>query len=187
MSLSTVIVASIGVNVEIHSFTVSTASNIASLSSCISLLYASGSPFIIVRSVCRSPYTLAVLPLISSVTSGFFFCGIIELPVEYASSSSINLNSHEHHMIISSENLERCIISIEISEHNSTQKSLSDTPSRLFIVISLKPRSSAVLFLLRGYVVPASAHEPSGITSILSLQSASLVRSLVSICAYAIR
>ena len=107
--------------------------------------------------------------------------GIIELPVEYASSSSINLNSHEHHMIISSENLERCIISIEISEHNSTQKSLSDTPSRLFIVISLKPRSSAVLFLLRGYVVPASAHEPSGITSILSLQSASRVRSLVSI------
>ena len=37
--------------------------------------------FSIESSVVRSPMTLPVLPRISSVTSGFFFCGMIEEPV----------------------------------------------------------------------------------------------------------
>ena len=60
---------------------VSYASNTGSLSSCMSLLYASGSPFITVRRPIRWPYTRPVLPRISSAMSGFFFCGIILLPV----------------------------------------------------------------------------------------------------------
>ena len=43
----------IGLKVIRQSFTVSIASNMASLSSCISLLYARGSPFIVVRSPIR--------------------------------------------------------------------------------------------------------------------------------------
>ena len=44
---------------------------------------------------------------------------------------------------LSSENLERCIISIEQSLANSTQKSLSETPSILFNAISVKPNFCA--------------------------------------------
>ena len=113
LSFSTRMVSSMGVKVSRHSFTLSTASKIASLSSCMSLLYASGRPFIMVSRVWRSPYTLAVLPRISSVISGFFFWGMIDEPVANASSSSMNLNSHEHQRMISSEKRDRCIMMIE--------------------------------------------------------------------------
>ena len=115
------IVSSIGVNAVRHILTVSTASKIASLSSCISLLYASAIPFIIVSSVILSPKTLPLLPRTSSAISGFFFCGIIDEPVENASSSSTNLNSQLHHIIISSEKRERCTIIIERTDANSMQ------------------------------------------------------------------
>ena len=100
------IVAIIGVRAVRHILTVSMLSKIASLSSCISLLYASGRPFIVVSSPQRSPITRPALPRASSARSGFFFCGIMLEPVEKASSSSANLNSHEHHMIISSHRRE---------------------------------------------------------------------------------
>ena len=76
-------------------------------------------PFIVVSSDVRAPYTRPVFPLTSSAISGFFFCGIIELPVLYASSSSINLYSFEFHIIISSENLERCIMISALADRNS--------------------------------------------------------------------
>ena len=57
----------------------------------------------------------------SSVTSGFFFCGIIDEPVAKASSSSMNLNSHEHQRIISSEKRERCVISRDSAQQSSMQ------------------------------------------------------------------
>src|SRR5699024_12367833 len=60
------IVAIIPVKSGRHVCTVSMASNAISLSSCISLLYASGIPFIVVRSDISAPYTRPVFPLTRS-------------------------------------------------------------------------------------------------------------------------
>ena len=106
---------------------------------------------------------------------------MIDDPVEKASSSSINLNSHEHHAIISSENLERCIIIRERAEASSMQKSLSDTESREFKVGPSKPRMSAVISLSVGYVVPARAQAPSGLKFMRFTVSLILPTSLMSI------
>ena len=144
-------------------------------------------PFITVKRVVRSPKTLPLLPLTSSAISGFFFCGIIDEPVENASSSSTNLNSHEHHIIISSLKRERCTITSESAEASSMQKSLSETPSSELRLTLSKPRRSATIFLSSGYVVPASAPEPSGKTFMRFLTSARRSKSRRSICAYAIR
>ena len=67
--------------------TVSSASNTASLSSCRSLLYPLGSPFIVAIHPVRWPIKRPDLPRISSSGSGFFFCGIMLLPVLDASES----------------------------------------------------------------------------------------------------
>ena len=47
-------------------------------------------PFIVVRIDINAPYTRPVFPRTSSAISGFFFCGMILLPVLYASSISTN-------------------------------------------------------------------------------------------------
>ena len=73
-----------------------------------------------------------------------------------------------HQRIISSENLERCIIIIENADNASIAWSLSDTASKLFNVILEKPRVFATDSLFRGYVVAANAPDPRGIVSILS-------------------
>ena len=146
----TPMIAIIGVKAVRHILTVSTASKIASLSSCISLLYARAIPFITVKSVVKSPNTRPLFPLTSSAISGFFFCGIMDEPVEKASSSSTNLNSQLHHIMISSENLERCTIIIESAAASSMQKSRSETPSSELSVTPSNPRSSAVCALLSG-------------------------------------
>ncbi len=52
---STVIVSTIAVNTGMHWLSVSSASKTGSLSSCMSLLYASGRLFMTVRSPIRSP------------------------------------------------------------------------------------------------------------------------------------
>ena len=75
--------------------------------------------------------------------SEFFFCGIIEEPVVYASSSSTNWNSHDDHRMISSDRRDRCIISTASALHSSTQKSRSDTPSRLLAVTPSIPSDLA--------------------------------------------
>ena len=92
----------------------------------------------------RSPNTRPLLPRISSVMSGFFFCGMMLEPVENASSSSMNLNSHEHQRMISSEKRERCTIAMETAAAISAQKSRSATPSRLLRLTAEKPSSFAV-------------------------------------------
>ena len=186
-SFKTRIVFSIGINGVRHRRRVSTASNTASLSSCMSLLYASGRPFIMVKSAIRSPNTRPLLPRISSVISGFFFCGMMLEPVENASSSSMNLNSHEHQRMISSENLERCTIASEIAAAISAQKSRSATPSRLLRLTPEKPSSFAVKSRSSGYVVPAKAPEPSGQTSIRFNASCIRPMSRRNISAYAIK
>ena len=133
-----------------------------SLSSCISLLYASGRPFSIVSSVTRSPYTRPVLPRTSSAISGFFFWGIIDEPVVNASDNSTNPNSQDDHSTSSSESRDRCIITMAISAASSTQKSRSDTPSIEFRHTFSMPSFSASDLRSVGYVVPASAQLPIG-------------------------
>ena len=82
--------------------------------------------------------------------SGFFFWGMMEEPVENASSSSMNLNSQEHHRIISSEKRDRCTITRERAAASSTAKSRSDTPSRELAVTPSMPRAAATASLSRG-------------------------------------
>ena len=112
-------VFNIPVNSATQPFTVSIASKVSSLSSCISLLYASGSPFIVVRIDTNAPYTRPVLPRTSSAISGFFFCGMMLLPVEYASSISTKWYSLQFHMIISSLKRLRCIIMVDSADNSS--------------------------------------------------------------------
>ena len=63
------------------------------------------------------------------------------------------------------------------------QKSLSETPSRLFSQAPSKPKSCAVILRSIGYVVPAKAQLPSGIIFILFFASESLDKSRRNICA----
>ena len=75
------------------SSSVSTASKTCSLSSCRSLLYASGSAC---RTPCIAPRcaaTRGAFARSSSAASGFFFCGMIEDPELHASGSSQKPNS----------------------------------------------------------------------------------------------
>ena len=61
---------------------VSAESNSGSLSSCRSRLYARGKAFKVVRRPVRFPTSRPAFPRASSAISGFFFCGIIDDPVE---------------------------------------------------------------------------------------------------------
>ncbi|MNJ75636.1 hypothetical protein D3C77_727600 [compost metagenome] len=72
------------------------------------------------------------MPRTSSGTSGFFFCGIMLLPVQNASSSSTKRNSVLLHMTSSSLKRDKCIIRIDASARNSRMKSRSLTASKLF-------------------------------------------------------
>ena len=75
--------------------------------------------------------------------SGFFFCGMMDEPVEKESDSVTNLNSQLHHRQISSLKRDRCIIRMDRSLISSSAKSRSDTPSMEFMQIPLKPSWSA--------------------------------------------
>ena len=96
------------------------------------------------------PYTLPDFPRISSATSGFFFWGIMELPVEQESSISTNENSLVFQSMSSSQKRLRCIMHIERAEESSITKSLSDTPSNELRVIASNPSSSATICLSSG-------------------------------------
>ena len=113
--------------------------------------------------------------------SGFFFCGIIEDPVAKASSRFINENSEVHQIIISSENLDKCIEITEIIIASSIIKSLSLTESKLFSVGFENPSSFATRCLSKSKVVPARAPAPRGISSLLSKKSSIREISLLNI------
>jgi hypothetical protein len=70
-----------------QSLMVSTVSKRPSHASWKSLLYVVGVPFITAMKPVRVPSKRPDLPRRSSSASGFFFCGIREDPVEYASDS----------------------------------------------------------------------------------------------------
>ena len=79
--------------------------------------------------------TLADFPRTSSIGSGFFFWGIILLPVETESLGVINPNSSEAHSTHSSPSRERWTAVMELAERNSNTKSRSETASILFKII----------------------------------------------------
>ncbi|MCY1275947.1 hypothetical protein D9M70_245990 [compost metagenome] len=124
---------------------VSAASNSGSLSSWLSLLYASGWPFIRVSRPVRWPNTRPDLPRTSSGTSGFFFCGMIEEPVQKRSGRSMNWNCALVQSTSSSEKRDRCIIARDAAAQNSMAKSRSETPSSELPEIASKPSSSQVI------------------------------------------
>ena len=94
--------------------------------------------------------------------SGFFFCGVMDEPVVKPLSSSINWNSQLDHRMSSSESRDRCIMMSAQALMSSTQKSRSDTPSRLFSQMAEKPSFCASKARSVGYVVPARAQQPMG-------------------------
>ena len=61
--------------------------------------------------------------------SGFFFCGMIDEPVDHASSSTAQPNSREAHRQISSPSRDRCTPTIAATKRNSATKSRSLTAS----------------------------------------------------------
>ncbi|MNY58813.1 hypothetical protein D3C86_1951970 [compost metagenome] len=86
----------------------------------------------------------------------------MELPVQNASSSSMNWNSVDDHSTISSLKRERCIMIMDALERNSKMKSRSLTASKEFSYTRPNPSCSATKWRSIGKVVPASAPAPSG-------------------------
>ena len=62
----------------------------------------------VIISAVRQPMIRPEWPRTSSAASGFFFCGMIELPVERLSGSTTNPNGWLAQMISSSASRDRC-------------------------------------------------------------------------------
>ena len=128
-------------------------------------------------SVVRSPTTRAERPRISSRTSGFFFCGMMLLPVQIASGNARKPNSCVLQRTHSSAQPARCSAIIVSTKTDSTAKSRSLETSRLLAATPSKPSSRATKSRSIGRLVPASAAAPSGRTFSRLRQSASRDRS----------
>ena len=126
-----------------ESASVSTVSNSGSLSSWLSLLYVSGWPFISTSSDTRCPTTRPVLPRTSSGTSGFFFCGMIELPVQKRSANCTKPKRGLDQSTSSSHSRDRWTITSAAAASNSIAKSRSDTASSELGHSPSKPSSFA--------------------------------------------
>src|SRR5713226_7798875 len=93
----------------------------------------------------RSPATLPVLPRASSGTSGFFFCGMTDEPVQKRSGKATKPKRGLAQRISSSEKRERWTMASAAQAQNSMAKSRSDTASREFALTASKPSSRATL------------------------------------------
>src|SRR5436190_1053713 len=91
----------------------------------------------------------------SSATSGFFFCGMIDEPVAKASENSTKPNSAVAQSVRSAASRDRCMAVIAAAARNSSSVSRSLTESRLFGETSAKPRSLASASRSIGNAVPA--------------------------------
>ena len=98
----------------------------------------------------------------NSAASGFFFCGMMELPVVHLSDSRTNRNWAEDQITNSSAKRLRCMAQMLLAARNSKAKSRSDTESRLFAVGRSKPSAFAVACRSIGKDVPAKAAAPKG-------------------------
>ena len=159
-SVSNFSVATIPVNAGSSSSRVSVASKTGSLSSCRSRLYANGSALSVDSRPVRSPMRRPDLPRVSSATSGFFFCGMIDDPVEYASWRVTNENSFVAHAMTSSDRRERSMPIIVVMNRYSAKTSREEVPSMEFSTESLNPRSAATACGSSPSDDPARAPEP---------------------------
>src|SRR5699024_1019852 len=153
-------VAIMPVNAGSSSSRVSVASKTGSLSSCRSRLYASGSAWRVESSPVRSPMRRPDLPRVSSAISGFFFCGMIDDPFEYASWRGKNENSFVAQAMTSSDRRERSMSIIVVMNWYSANTSRLAVPSIEFSTESLNPRSAATACGSSPRDEPARAPEP---------------------------
>ncbi len=144
-------------------------SKTGSLSSWRSRLYASGSALSVASRPVRLPMRRPDLPRASSAMSGFFFCGMIEEPVEKASCRVTKENSFVFQMMTSSAIRERLTPIIAVMKANSATKSLEAVPSmELATEPCSNPRSAATASGSSPSEDPASAPEPYGETAVRS-------------------
>ncbi len=107
------------------------------------------------------------LPRASSAMSGFFFCGMIELPVENASCRVTKENSFVFQTMISSAMRETSTPIMAVMKANSAAKSRAAVPSmELAAEPPSKPRSRATASGSSPREEPASAPEPYGDTAV---------------------
>ena len=106
-----------------------------------------------------------VLPRASSAMSGFFFCGMIELPVAQASSSRANENSWVVQRTTSSARRETSTAVMASTHAASAARSREEVPSMEFSTGRAKPSSAATRAGSSPSEVPASAPEPYGLAS----------------------
>ncbi|CPZ97884.1 Uncharacterised protein [Mycobacteroides abscessus] len=137
-----------------------TESNRGSLSSCRSRLYANGCAFKVASKPVRLPINLPVLPRASSAISGFFFCGMIELPVDHESSRVTYPNSVVPHKMMSSDSRDKSMPIIAKTKPASAAKSRDDVASIELSAAAVKPRSSAMASGSRPNEEPANAPAP---------------------------
>jgi len=64
--------------------------------------------------------------------SGFFFCGMMELPVQYASSSVTHWNCRDAHSTSSSDSRDNSTASMPVTNRNSQTWSRAATASMEF-------------------------------------------------------
>ena len=84
-----------------------------------------------------------LLPRASSATSGFFFCGMIELPVQKRSARSMNPTRGLIQSTSSSDSRDTCVMTSAAAAQNSIAKSRSDTASSELAHTASKPRAAA--------------------------------------------
>ena len=135
---------------------------------------------VIIRLV-RLPITRPLWPRTSSAASGFFFCGMIDEPVERLSGRRMKPKGWLAHRISSSARRERCSAVAEQHHRKSSAKSRSETESSELAVGASKPSAAAVIARSIGKPVPASAALPSGHSFIRARASARRERSRRSI------
>ncbi|OUD91175.1 hypothetical protein CMMCAS03_01155 [Clavibacter michiganensis subsp. michiganensis] len=92
--------------------------------------------------------------------SGFFFCGMIDDPVEKESLSVTNPNSRVFQRMISSLSRERSMPTWASTNANSATTSRAAVPSMEFSELRAKPRSRATAPASRPRVEPARAPDP---------------------------
>ena len=80
-------------------------------------------------SAARRATTRGAFPRSSSAASGFFFCGMIELPLVQASDRTTKPNSSLDHRTSSAPRRERCVAQVAAAERKSRTKSRFETAS----------------------------------------------------------
>ena len=98
--------------------------------------------------------------------SGFFFCGMIELPVDHASCRVTYPNSVVLQMITSSASRDRSTAIMASTKAASAAKSREAVASIELSAAAANPSSSAIASGSRPSDEPASAPEPYGETAV---------------------